>query len=275
MVTLAKTKCAEPLGELAGDCSIPVGQPGSAVVRLSVTGAIVRRAILSIPEHEPAIRVMQYSVMPDHVHVLLFVTKAISAPLGNVIARMKASVTQACGGISVFEGGFNDQILKQTRSLDAMFAYIRANPHRLAVRRAFPDFFRRMNRLVVDGVEMAAYGNMQLLDNPCKEVVVVHRADSASCRAHNRDVWIHAAANGGVLVSPFISMAEREIRREAEALGGRIILLTYKAFPAIYKPAAHDFALCESGRLLVVSPSESWAPCRRTFLRLNGLAAKL
>ena len=53
---------------------------------------------------------------------------------------------------------------------------------------------------------------MLLLDNPFKEQVVVHRADSPEVRESNRRRWLYTAANGGVLVSPFISPDERGIR---------------------------------------------------------------
>lgn len=275
MVTMSKNCGVEPFGSLAGNWRIPTGQPGSVVVRLSATGAVVRRSILAIPTAEPAVRILQYSIMPDHVHILLFVTREIKAPLGHVIAAMKAMATQGCGGKTVFAPGFNDQILKQTRSLDTIFRYIRENPYRLAVRRANPDYFRRVNRLMLCGMELQAYGNLQLLDNPWKEAVVVHRADTDAKKSADRELWLYTAANGGVLISPFISQAERSIRREAEALYGKTILLTNDAFPDRYKPAAHDFTLCESGRLLILAPAETLAPCRRTFLRLNALAGKL
>ena len=93
-----------------------------------------------------------------------------------------------------------------------MYDYIRLNPYRLAVRRAYPEYFSRVNSLVVGGRELQAYGNMLLLDNPFKEQVVVHRADSPEVRESNRRRWLYTAANGGVLVSPFISPDERGIR---------------------------------------------------------------
>ena len=71
--------------------------------------------------------------------------------------------------------------------------------------------------------------------------MAIHRADTAPKKAHDRAHWLYTAANGGVLASPFISQAEKEIRREAESVDGKIILLTNEAFPERYKPAAHDF----------------------------------
>lgn len=213
--------------------------------------------------------------MPDHAHILLFVTRPTAEPLGNTIARMKARANHESGLQSVFEEGFNDQIILPPRPLDTLFSYIRCNPQRLAVRWANPDFFRRVNRLTLAGTPCRAYGNLHLLENPWKEAVAIHRADTAPKKAHDRARWLYTAANGGVLVSPFISQAEKEIRREAESVDGKIILLTNEAFPERYKPAAHDFERCELGRLLIIAPLETLPTTRDTFLRLNAFAGRI
>ncbi len=87
---------------------------------------------------------------------------------------------------SVFTPDFDDRILYRSRSLDTIFRYIRENPYRLAARRDRPDFFRRVNRLEIAGGEWQGYGNFQLLENPFKEQVVAHRADTPERRGQNR-----------------------------------------------------------------------------------------
>ena len=84
------------------------------------------------------------------------------------------------------------------------------------MRRERPEYFRRINELKIGEKTYQAYGNFQLLDCPFKEQVVVHRADSAEERERKLQEWLYTASNGGVLVSPFISKAEREVRNEAE-----------------------------------------------------------
>lgn len=220
-------------------------------------------------------KILQYVVMPDHIHFLLFVTSPLPEPAGYYIARWKVRVNAACGLGSIFETGFNDQILTRERSLKTLVDYIRDNPRRLIVRSLNRDYFRRVNDLTVAGSQWQAYGNMQLLENPFKEQVVIHRADTPQVCSRNRERWLYTAANGGVLVSPFISPGEKAIRREAEALGSKMIVLTNEAFSERYKPAAHDFDLCTAGRLLIISPKESLPATRETFLRLNALAKTL
>lgn len=64
-------------------------------LRITPIGRIIQRLIINFNEVEPLIRILQYIVMPDHVHILLFVTDNISEKLGYHIARWKIKVNNA------------------------------------------------------------------------------------------------------------------------------------------------------------------------------------
>lgn len=275
MITLKKSPHIEPFGTLAGDCMLKPGEKGTSYIMASRTGKAVKDSIRQFGYTEPNIRVLQYAIMPDHVHILLFVTEPTDEILGRIIARFKVSVNKTVGADQVFTKGFNDQILHSGRSLDVLYRYLRDNPRRLAIRRARPDYFRRVNGLQLAGRRVQTYGNLFLLRNPFKEQVVVHRADTEAERAAHRERWLHTAANGGVLVSPFISPAEKAVRVEAEEAGGKIILITHEPMPERYKPAEHDFALCEEGRMLIISTASGGELLRSTCLAMNSLAAEI
>lgn len=274
-ITMNKVPETPSFGKLpaihAGACA----QPGSVRIDLSPLGKLARNAIFNISKIEPKIRLFQYVVMPDHVHFLISVEEVLNEPLGKMIARLKAAINQEADKAGVFQAGYNDQILRRDRDLNVIFKYIRENPWRLAVRRAYPEYFQRVNALKIGDKTYQAYGNFQLLDNPFKEQVVIHRADTPEVRERNRQEWLYTASNGGVLVSPFISPAEKAIRAEAEACGGRFILITNETFGDRYKPAAHDFALCEAGHLLIISANLPATLTRQTCLAMNALAARL
>lgn len=253
----------------------------SGSVTLFEPGKIVEREIWNTPSFHPQVSIIESVVMPDHVHFLIFVKEPISKPLGAIIQAIKSVATKKiralCGNseLTVFEPGFNDRILLKERSLDVLVNYIRANPYRLAVRRAMPDFFTRTGSLTVGGVECQAYGNAQLLECPFREQVIVHRADSDDVFAGNKARWLYTAANGGVLVSPFISKREKEVRDEAEKLGGRFIMVTNEPLAERQKPAEHDFELCREGRMLIVAPINGLAFGRSACLKMNAMAANL
>lgn len=264
MLTLKKADTTPFFGELQGDRIIPSG-----------IGTNIKRSLAHLPQICSSIRLWQYIVMPDHVHFLLNVEKEMEEPLGNHIARLKIDANNRCG-IHVFEQGFNDQIITHHRSLDVIFNYIKDNPRRLAVRKNNPYYFNRINELQIADQPCQAYGNLQLLDNPFKEQVVVHRAETIDELRQKKERWIYSAANGGVLVSPFISPAEKAARKEIEAAGGKIVLISNHPFSHREKPTGHDFDLCEQGRLLIISPlGLADALSRSTCLAMNDLAAKI
>lgn len=272
MITLNKNPLMENFGILQGDYRIQTGQKGAAFISSTALGKAIKNTLRRFNSTEPNVRVLQYALMPDHLHILLFVEYPTEDTLGKIIARFKIEVNKAAGTTGVFAKGFNDQILKSSRSLAVLYRYLQENARRLAVRRARPEFFRRVNALEIGGKTFQAYGNFQLLDCPFKEQVIVHRADSSETRQKNREQWLYTAANGGVLVSPFISPAEKEIRKEAEEAGGRFILIISEPMGERYKPTGREFELCEAGRLLIVSANLPGDLSRQTCLTMNTLA---
>lgn len=103
----------------------------------------------------------------------------------------------------------------------------------------------------------------------------MHRADTPDQRERKRQRWLYTAANGGILVSPFISAAEKAIRNEAEELGGRFILITNEPMGERYKPIGHDFDLCEAGHLLIISANLPGDLSRQNCLAMNKLASAI
>lgn len=275
MITLNKNPLMENFGILQGDYRIPTGQKGAAFISSTALGKAIKNTLRRFNSTEPNVRVLQYALMPDHLHILLFVEYPTEDTLGKIIARFKIEVNKASGITGVFAKGFNDQILKSSRSLAVLYRYLRENARRLAVRRARPEFFRRVNALEIGGKTFQAYGNFQLLDWPFKEQVIVHRADSSEIKQKNREQWLYTAANGGVLVSPFISPAEKEIRKEAEEARGRFILIISEPMGERYKPVGRDFELCEAGRLLIISANLPGDLSRQTCITMNGLAQNI
>ena len=175
-ITLKKAPGAPRFGELCGEL------PDVGIAR-SQLGSIIEKHLRQFPQIDPAIRLLQYCIMPDHVHLLVFITTPTSLHLGNYIGKLKVLIYQdyrslTGTGHTIFDNDFYDCILHPGRSLDTIYRYIRDNPRRLAIRRARPDFFRSMDALRIAGNTYRAYGNIQLLEHPFKEQVVVRRKDS-------------------------------------------------------------------------------------------------
>ena len=253
LITLKKRKEVSPFGRIAGDWRLPKGSDGRSYLEASPLGAIIKTCLKEISSIHPALKVFQYALMPDHLHILLSVEAELDEIVVRKLAAFKVMVNKRANLEKVFEKGFNDQIITSSRNLNVIYEYLRDNPYRLAVRYACRSYFTRVNNIMVCGKEVSVYGNFQLLSNPFKEQVVIHRADSEEVKIENLERWRHVGLNGGVLVSPFISPAEKAVREEAESQEMRIILITHEALPERFKPSAREFALCSEGRLLILS----------------------
>lgn len=198
MITITAAKGAPSFGNLR--ISEPIS---TSVIELTEAGKIIKEEIIKTPDFHPEIKIMEMVVMPDHFHVLIFVTKPTKKHLGEIIQAMKVVMTARIRKTlekrekTIFEEGFHDRILKGKNQFSTIVNYIRENPRRLAVRRAHPEFFRRVNRLKIGEKYYQTYGNFQLLECPFNEQVMDHRTDTPEKRAANHDMWLYTAANGG------------------------------------------------------------------------------
>lgn len=247
-LTLMKAPGIPPFSEV-----IAMGDK-QATVKYTPSGRAIRNSLMRLQEIDPALRLLQYVIMPDHVHMLLQVTAQMDEILGRKIAAFKVLANNTAGGKGLFNAGFHDRILTSRHKLNTVFKYIRENPKRLIVRQQFPEYFSRVNCLSICGHRFQTYGNLMLLRNPFMEAVAVHRGESDEEKKRNRDYWSYTAANGGVLISPFISKDEKAIRTEAIEAGGRLIVIQDKPLSDRDKPYGTDFDLCTSGRMLLLAP---------------------
>lgn len=284
-IILKKMNGSTAFGEVGGDAQIPFGSAGCAFIKESVLGSIIAKKIIEIQKIFPILQVYQFCVMPDHVHILLRVKDWSEHHLDFYIDYLKALIAskysqdynESMTGDDIFEPGYCDKPLLLKRSLDGLFRYIRENPHRLAMRRQYPQFFQRARSIQIGDRQYEAYGNLFLLRNPDKEAVKVSRKDSPDVIVEKTDSWLDKAAQGTILVSPFISPKEKEIRAKAESQGASFILIIPEGFAERFKPSEHDFALCSAGRLLILSlglPAKT-PLTRGTCLQMNALAAEI
>ena len=260
----------------------------------SELGAAIAAHWKRMGEFTPEIRPLACQIMPDHLHGILEVQRPMARPLGNAVGGVKTG----CGKIfhrlapvardrALFEEGFQDTILFRDGQLEAMFAYLRDNPRRLAVKRMFPDLFR-VSETVRVGLGggwrgwFSALGNRFLLGRELLPVQVSRRdfayrrvpkaggrgmkiareaagrplvAEASEAFAEKRDALLAAARHGAVLLSPCVSDGEREIAREAFEAGLPLVAMRNQGFGALEKPSGRHFDACAAGRLLLLAPA--------------------
>ena len=260
-IILKKTQTCRNFSRIVGDARIKPGLPGCASAVETELGTIIAKAIIHLPYAYPTLKPLQFVVMPDHVHLLLQVLYRSGRNLDFYMEFLMKRIADKYAQLKheeivpedIFQRGYCDKPLYDNRSLDGWYVYIKLNPHRLAARLQYPQFFQRIHNLKIGDKEYEVYGNPFLFRNPDKYAVKISRNDSLEQKAEKKALWISEASKGSVLVSPFVSKEEKAVRAEAERAGGSIILITYEVFSERFKPSDHNFDLCSQGRLLIIS----------------------
>lgn len=104
-------------------------------------GMIAETFIRMIPEKYPCVRVDKYVIMPDHIHMIIFIEKEDgkgnpSPTLGNIIGWYKYSMTKQINAekeISagrVFQRSYYDHVIRGEQDYLEIWEYIENNPRK-------------------------------------------------------------------------------------------------------------------------------------------------
>lgn len=253
LITLCIEGRAPRLGSLCGpDDSHPLPW-----VNLSPLGERIRAEWMGIPRYYPQIRVLGLTIMPDHLHSILFVTKSLPVHLGKVINGFKTGCNKASRQLGLpvplWEQGYTDGVLQGKGQLNRWIEYLNDNPRRLWVKREHQDYFTVSHHLTIAGTAVSAMGNHQLLQHPTILQVYCSRRMNEEEIAREGDRLL---AQGGVLVSPAISPGEKSIMARALEAGVPVILICNNGFLDMSKPGGRLFDACAAGKVLMISPFE-------------------
>lgn len=175
----------------------------------------------------------------------------------------------------LFERGYNDLISKNYDMLPRIINYVNDNPRRLAIKRAYPDYFKVRFGISIGQQTYAAIGNRFLLDHPDKLQVQCSRKLTDEEIRFITEQHISKARNGAILVSPAISKGEQAVMRTALNEGLPILFLTPWGFTTFSKPGHQYYDACAKGRLLILAPwehqTERTPLTRAMCLQLNAM----
>ena len=224
-------------------------------------GKIIRTNLENFKYKYPEIKILQFVVMPDHVHFILQKLEKNEKHLDDYMQQLKLDIYDEAKAKRIvapkdmiFRPGYNDQFLTHKRSLRVMFEYIWENPYRLWTRKNHPEFFTRIENGELFGIRCQFYGNMNLLKNPFIYSVIWHSYYSPEEKISRWELWRYALKNDGVLAGAFIHQEEKKFLKEALSLGSKIILFRNFKLEEREKPQGKLFQLCETGKLLIISP---------------------
>jgi len=263
---------------------------------LNADGWLLHNLWRRIPQDYPQIAVSTLCIMPDHLHGILHVTERMTKPLGVAIRAFKSQATSALRkthnnpALTLWNPGYNDRCVWRHDALAAFTRYLMDNPRRFCLKKANPHLFHTVANLrhpaLPSGQSWSGYGNRFLLDRPEKRAIRVSRKASPAEIAALRDEVLSEAAQGVVIVSPFISHGEKEIAKAIlTSPAGDVILMKHDGFPPLFKPQGRYFDLCVQGRLLILSsasfrvhaenPNARAALTRETCLAMNAACAHI
>ena len=123
----------------------PLPQLTPSVI-LTNLGQFVNASINQIPTINPGVVVDIYTIMPDHIHMVLNLTgRHGGRPLPNIIGRFK-SYTDHCYrksgaplGPYFWQRGYHDHIIRNDADLQATREYIQNNPLKWILDRTEPN----------------------------------------------------------------------------------------------------------------------------------------
>ena len=178
MITVELADRSKPvLGQLVG-----AGEEWR--VEPSEIGRIVEACWREIPEQWPGVELIEWQLMPDHFHGILFVKEQQRKKLGNIVGSFKSKSASRAGNIAargkaqnseiraqaqnpmvekahapgLWAPGYVDLILFRKGQLEKMINYIRDNPRRLGIKRSNPTLFKVLRDLEIN---FAARGEAQ------------------------------------------------------------------------------------------------------------------
>ncbi|MCL1857768.1 MAG: hypothetical protein FWF92_00865 [Oscillospiraceae bacterium] len=132
------TICVKNKHELLGviDVKAIINRPQ---IQLSEYGAIVDESIKKIPIHYPQIEIDKYVIMPNHIHIILFINndnnngRLIIAPtnVSIVVKELKRCVSKQLG-FSLWQKSFYDHIIRDMQDYQIKWHYIDKNPEKWA-----------------------------------------------------------------------------------------------------------------------------------------------
>lgn len=104
---------------------------------LSSSGIAVQTAIENIPEHYQAVNIDKYVIMPNHVHMILLISKddktsgrlVIAPTVSQIVKGMKTFVSKQIGS-SIWQRSFHDHIIRNEQDYQEIWEYIDTNPLR-------------------------------------------------------------------------------------------------------------------------------------------------
>lgn len=276
-----------------------LSQPGAPHIELSTLGIKVKESLERMPQVEPKIELVCYSIMPNHIHFIIAVRGELSRPIGTIIrsfmgatsrslhmlkAEGKIPWNSAAASIarkastekpSLWQPGYCIGICHTEQKLHTRIGYVIENPFFGILETERHDFMKRTMMLTIKGRRYSGYGNMLLLKEPDRLQVFCHRNHPVTHEPYHltqdfreeKQAILNAASDGVVIITPGISPGEADIMWSVLQNGGYVINIQQEEIPISDKwhPEKERRIYCSQGQMLVLSvhdlPHQTFYDC--------------
>ena len=270
---------------LLGKLIIPQDDPKQAYVQRTKLGNALVEKLLNHPTYYPEVQIVQYCLMPDHLHVILYVKRPMKQTFNTVVrslwqAAKKLGRTytpsinpESDSGLTNGENTdapfpiFTERPFVRPMSrrgqLQTMIHYVQMNPQRLATKKLTPELFWVQDNIEIAGRIYKGVGNADLLQR-ARYVPVHVRSMMVDEALHGDDKRLRdymngcvlAARQGAVMVSPFISEQEKAVMEVLLKEGLPFIYIADNGFRDYYKPQDSLFDAVARKQVLILTPWE-------------------
>ena len=276
-----------------------LSQHGAPHIELSPLGIKVKESLERMPQVEPKIELVCYSIMPNHIHFIIAVRGELSRPIGTIIRSFMGATSRslhmlrtegkiqwnsAAASIarktstekpSLWQPGYCIGICHTEQKLHTRIGYVIENPFFGILETERHDFMKRTMMLTIKGRRYSGYGNMLLLKEPDRLQVFCHRNHPVTHEPYHltqdfreeKQAILNAAADGVVIVTPGISPGESDIMWSVLQNGGYVINIQQEEIPISDKwhPEKERRIYCSQGQMLVLSvhdlPHQTFYDC--------------
>lgn len=284
-----------------------LSQPCAPHIELSPLGIKVKESLERMPQVEPKIELVCYTIMPNHIHFIIAVRGELSRPIGTIIrsfmgatsrslhmlkAEGKIQWNSAAASIarkastekpSLWQPGYCIGICHTEQKLHTRIGYVMENPFFGILETERHDFMKRTMMLTIKGRRYSGYGNMLLLKEPDRLQVFCHRNHPVTHEPYHltqdfreeKQAILNAVADGVVIVTPGISPGESDIMWSVLQNGGYVINIQQEEIPISDKwhPEKERRIYCSQGQMLVLSvhdlPHQTFYDCMGQEIPMN------
>lgn len=97
-------------------------------IELTEQGFCVKNAIETIEQAYPCVFLDHYTIMPNHIHLLLTLNDSETS-VSSIVNQTKGKITRQLG-YSVFQKSFHDHIIRTPAEFERVWDYIENNPRK-------------------------------------------------------------------------------------------------------------------------------------------------